>query len=58
MLEIEMAHHIPFTPKNEDKRMANGILAEVNTIETMLGGMVFPKPLKAPCVAISRHIKS
>ena len=26
-----------------------GILAEVKTIETILGGNVLPNPLKAPC---------
>ena len=38
--------------------MAIGIRADVNTMETILGGRVLPNPLKAPCVAISMHIKS
>ena len=35
-----------------------GILAEVKTIEIILGGNVLPNPLKDPCVAIYMHMKS
>ena len=49
---------MPLTPKKWDNTIAMGILAEVKTIETILGGNVLPNPLKAPCVAISMHMKS
>ena len=58
MLEIEMAHQTPFTPKKLDSSIAAGIRNEVNTIDTILGGSVFPSPLNAPCVAISKHMKN
>ena len=38
--------------------MAIGILADVNIMDTILGGRVLPSPLKAPCVAIYMHINS
>lgn len=58
MLETEIAHHTPLTPKKCENTRAIGILAEVKTMETILGGNVLPNPLKAPCVAISMHMKS
>lgn len=59
MLEIEIAHQIPFKAKNvEDKIITNGILAAVKVMETNEGIDVFPSPFKAPAKVLSIHIKS
>ena len=59
ILEIDIAHHIPLSPKNvADKTITIGIRAAVSTVETHEGINVFPNPLSAPASVLSIHIKS
>ena len=59
MLERVMLHHTPLRPsKVEDNRYAMGIRTAVKIMLTMEGGIVRPRPQKAPQVVISTHIRS
>ena len=59
VLDIVILHHIPFSPRAVPaSKRASGILAEVSIIPTTDGGIVLPKPEKAPAVAISIHINN
>ena len=53
-----MLHHTPLSPTIVDNKSAPGILSALSTIPTIEGGTVLPRPLKAPAVVISIHMKS
>ena len=59
MLVRLIDHQIPVSPRIvDDKNNARGMRKRLKTIPTMVGGTDFPKPLKAPCVVISKHINT
>jgi hypothetical protein len=51
--EIVIAHHTPFTPILEARKIARGIRNVLKTMLTMAGGEVFPTPLNIPCMVNS-----
>ena len=59
ILEILIAHHTPFSPRElDDSIRAVGILKAFKLMLVTDGGMVLPKPLKAPAVTASVHINN
>lgn len=59
ILVILMSHQTPFSPRSvDDSISAMGIRNAFKLILVTEGGIVLPRPLKAPPVTDSVHIKS
>ena len=56
--EILIDHQMPERPKKGVKSIDSGIRSDENMIETIGGAYVLPKPLNAPTLNISKHMKT